>query len=181
MTHEGWCVIKHQTNKYCDHVQINHDQPLTIPKDWGGHLPCLMNPLKFLRRGWARVLPLFALHIWLWVKAVNPCLNLGYNSLDKTVGIIFIARQKIPRNIKPSPFLFNISSIHPAKTFVKPKMSVRIYCTAPKRMHTSLAMLRRSRHFSHIFRDCRTFTFLSAVLSLGRPDYPNSQHSPPPS
>ena len=84
---------------------INHDHPLTIPKDWGHHLPCWMNPLKFLRRGWARVLPLFALYFWLWVKVVNPCLILGYNSLDRFAVIIFIARQEIPKNIEPSPFL----------------------------------------------------------------------------
>ena len=39
------------------------------------------------------------------VKVVNPCLILGYNSLDKIAGIIFIAGQEIPRNIKPSCFL----------------------------------------------------------------------------
>ena len=84
---------------------INHDHPLTIPKDWGLHLPCSMNPLKFLRRGWAKVLPLLALHFWLWVKVVNPYLIMGYNSLDKIARIIFIARQEIPRNIERSPFL----------------------------------------------------------------------------
>ena len=93
---------------------INYDQPLNIPKDWGCHLPCWMNRPKFLRRGWDRVFPLFVLHFWLWVKDVIPCLILGYYSLDKTPGIIFIARQEIPRNIEPSPFLIiNQHSRHP--------------------------------------------------------------------
>ena len=51
------------------------------------------------------VLLLFALHFWLWVKVVYPCNILGNNSLDKIAGIIFIARQEIPRNIEPSRFL----------------------------------------------------------------------------
>ena len=85
----------------CHLAQDNHDHPLTIQKDWGGHLPCWMNPLKFLRRGWARVLQLFSLHFWLWVKEVNPCLILGYNWLYKIAWIIFIVRQEIPRNIEP--------------------------------------------------------------------------------
>ena len=54
---------------------INHDNTLTIPKDWGHHRPCWMNPLRFFRRGWERVFPLFALQFWLWVKVVNPCLT----------------------------------------------------------------------------------------------------------
>ena len=36
---------------------------------------------------------------------VNSCLILGYKSLDIITGIIFIVRQGIPRNNKPSPFL----------------------------------------------------------------------------
>ena len=36
---------------------------------------------------------------------VNPCLIFGYNSLHKIAGIIFLSRQELPRNIKPSPFL----------------------------------------------------------------------------
>ena len=36
---------------------------------------------------------------------VNSCLILGYKSLDKITGIIFIVRQGIPRNNEPSPFL----------------------------------------------------------------------------
>ena len=62
---------------------INHDQSLSIPKDWGHQLSCWINLLKFLRRGIARVFPLFALHFWLWVEVVNPCLILDYNSLEK--------------------------------------------------------------------------------------------------
>ena len=38
------------------------------------------------------------------VKVVNPCLILGYNSLDKITGIIFKARLEIPRHMEPSPF-----------------------------------------------------------------------------
>ena len=37
---------------------------LDYPKDWGYHLPCRMNPLTFLKRGWARVLSLFVLHFF---------------------------------------------------------------------------------------------------------------------
>ena len=57
-----------------------------------------------------------------------------------------------------------------------PKMLVRINCTAPKLMPTSLALLRRSclLHVSHITRMCATLTFSSAVASLGRPDRPSS-------
>ena len=40
---------------------INHDYSLIIPKDRGHHLPCWRNSLKFLKEGWARVLPLHAL------------------------------------------------------------------------------------------------------------------------
>ena len=54
---------------------INHDHPMTILKDWGHHLSCWMKPLKFLRRGWASVFQLFALHFWFWVKEVNPFLT----------------------------------------------------------------------------------------------------------
>ena len=61
--------------------------------------------------------------------------------LDKIAGIIFIARQEIPRNIKPSPFL--IISQHSRRpsclTFELPKMVVRIDYTAPKLMPTSLS------------------------------------------
>ena len=68
----------------------------------------------------------------------NPCLTLGYNLLDKIAGIIFIARQEIPRNIAPSPFL--IVGKHLAETFGILKMSVKIECTAQKLMLTSLAL-----------------------------------------
>ena len=36
---------------------------------------------------------------------VNPYLILGYISFDQTAGTIFIAKQNIPRNIEPCPFL----------------------------------------------------------------------------
>ena len=98
---------------------------------------------------------------------VNPCLILGYSLLDKIAGIIFIERQEIPRNIKPSPFLF-------AEIFDIPKISVRIDCTAPKVMPTSLAILPRSRLLSHITRVCSTLTFSSGVASLGWQDHPSS-------
>ena len=63
---------------------------------------------------------------------VNPCLIYGYNSLDKIAGNIFIARQEIPRNIEPSPFLIIGTHClhHLAKTFDICKMSVRIDCYA---------------------------------------------------
>ena len=107
---------------------------------------------------------------------VNPCLILGYNSLDKTSDIIFIARQKMPRNIKLSPFLIigQHSRTHLAETFDIPKMLVRIDCTPPKVMHTSLAMHCRSHLLSHITRVCTTLKFTSVVASLGRPDRQSS-------
>ena len=85
---------------------INHDHLLTIPKDLGHHLPYRMNPLKFLRRGEPGCLHcLLCIFDSDMVKVVNPCLILGYNSLDKIARIIFIARQEILRNIVPNPFL----------------------------------------------------------------------------
>ena len=48
-----------------------------------------------------------------------------------------------------------------------PKILVRIDCTTPKRMPTSLAMLRRSHLLSHITRACKTLTFSSAVACFG--------------
>ena len=53
-------------------------------------------------------------------------------------------------------------------------MSVRTDCTVPKRIPTSLAMLRRSRLLSHITRMCSTQTFSLMVASFGRPDRPSS-------
>ena len=112
---------------------------------------------------------------------VNTRLILGYNSLDKIAGVIFIARQEIPRNIELSPFLIvNISGTHLAETFDIPKMSVWIDCTAPKLTPTSLPMLYRSRLLSNITRECTTLTFPSAVASLGRPDRPSSSTFSPP-
>ena len=72
-------------------------------------------------------------------------------------------------NIEPSPFLIIGQHLrHPSyDTFDIPKMSVRIDCTAPKLMPTSLAMLRRSRLLSHINSACTTMTFSSVVASLG--------------
>ena len=104
----------------CDLAQDNH---WLSQKDWGHHLPWWMIPLKFLRRGWARVLPLFVLHFWLWVK-VNPCLILDYNLLDKIAGIIFIARPS--RYLEISSWVLfwssvNIRSTHPAQTFDIPR------------------------------------------------------------
>ena len=52
-------------------------------------------------------------------------------------------------------------------------MSVRIYCTAPKLMPTSLAMLRRSRLLSRITRVCTTLKILSEEVFLGRLDRPS--------
>ena len=107
---------------------------------------------------------------------VNSCLILGYNSLDKIAEFIFIGRQDIPRNIEPSPFLIiGQHSWHPScRTFDIPKMSVRINCTAPKLMLTSLAMLRRSHLLSHITWVCTTLTFSSVVAYFGWQDYPSS-------
>ena len=48
--------------------------------------------------------------------------------------------------------LVNIRGTYLAETFDIPKMSVRIDCTAPKLMPTSLAMLRSSHLLSHITR-----------------------------
>ena len=59
-------------------------------------------------------------------------------------------------------------------------MSVRIDCTVPKLMSTSLARLPRSRLLSHITRVCMTLTFSSALESLGRPDRPSSSTLSPP-
>ena len=85
---------------------------------------------------------------------------------------------KIPRNIKLSPFLIvGQYSPHPPcwnlwHTFV-PKMLVRIDCTVPKLMLTSLAMLHISHLLSYIARVCTTLTFSSVVASLGQPDRPS--------
>ena len=94
--------------------------------------------------------------------------HLVYNTLNKITRIIFKGRQETPRNIEPSPFLINIHGTHLAATFDIPRMSIRIYFTAPKLMPTSLAMLHRSRLISHITRVCTTLTISSAVASLGR-------------
>ena len=59
-------------------------------------------------------------------------------------------------------------------------MSVRIDCTAPKLMPTSLAMLRRSRLLSHITRVCKNLTFSSAVASFERPHHSSSSTLSPP-
>ena len=53
-------------------------------------------------------------------------------------------------------------------------MSVRIDCTVPKLMPTSLDMLRRSHLLSHVTRVCTALTLLSTVASLGRPDLQSS-------
>ena len=43
-------------------------------------------------------------HFRLWVKVMNPWLILGYNSVDKITGIIFMSRQETPRNNEPRSF-----------------------------------------------------------------------------
>ena len=53
-------------------------------------------------------------------------------------------------------------------------MLVRIDCTVPKLMLTSLAMLHISHLLSYIARVCTTLTFSSVVASLGQPDRPSS-------
>ena len=58
----------------CSSLINNHDHPLTIPKDWGHHLPCWMNPLKFLRNGVSQGASMLALHFWFRFKVVNQCL-----------------------------------------------------------------------------------------------------------
>ena len=70
--------------------------------------------------------------------------------------------------------LVNILGTHLPETFDIPKISVKIVCTAPKRMPTSLAILRKSRHLSHITRLWTMSTFSSMVASLGRPDLSSS-------
>ena len=96
---------------------------------------------------------------------------------------IFIARQEISRNIKPSPFLIICQYLQQSscQTLDIPKMSVRIDCSAPKRMPTSLTMLHMSRLLSHITKVYTTMTFSSAVASLGWPDRPSSSTLSPPS
>ena len=126
-----------------------------------------MNPLKFLRRGEPGCFQCL-LCIFDWVKVVNACLILGYNWLDKIAGMIFIARQELSRNIEPSPFLIiGQHSLHPfCQNLDIPDMSVRIYCTGPLFMPTSLAMIRRSRLLSHITRVCKTNNiFISGGIS----------------
>ena len=53
-------------------------------------------------------------------------------------------------------------------------ISVRIICTAPKFMPTSLAIIRKSRLLSHIIRLCTISTFSSVVAALGRPGLSSS-------
>ena len=99
--------------------------------------------------------------------------------LGKIAGIIFTARQKIHRTIKPSPYLIiGHQSRHPScQNFDIPKMSVMINCTASKGTPTSLAMLCKSRLLSHITRGCMTMTFSSVVASLGRQTVHHPQRS----
>ena len=103
---------------------------------------------------------------------VNPCLILGYNSLNKIAGIIFIVKQEKPSNIEQNTIL--IIGQHLRHHLDISKMLVRFDFTALKVMPTSLAMLQRSRLLSHMARVCTTFTFSSVVASLRRPDHPSS-------
>ena len=100
---------------------------------------------------------------------VNPCLILGCNSLDKIAG-----ETGDTKKYRAEPFSDHWSTFMapnlPKPLIDIPKMSVRIDCTAPKLMLTSLAMFRRSRLLSHVARVCTTLTFALAVASLGRPD-----------
>ena len=107
---------------------------------------------------------------------MDPCLIFGYNSVDKITGIIFISRQEILRNIEPTILWssVNILGTHLAETLDIPKISVRIVCTAPKLMPTSLAILRKSHLLSHISRLCTISTYSSVVASLGRSDLSSS-------
>ena len=167
------CTIYHATLLKI----INHDHPLNIQKkDWGHHLPCWMNALKFLRRGWASVLPLLVLHFWLGSKWWTHVLSWVTARSIKSPGS---SSSRDRRYLETSSWvlflsLVNIGGTHIVKTFDIPKMSVRISCTAPKIMPTSLAMLRRSCLLSHITRVCTTLTFSSVVASLGRPNPPSS-------
>ena len=104
---------------------------------------------------------------------VNPCFILGYNSLDKIAGIIFITKNRTD-SFSDHRSAFALLILPRPLTFLRCRL-VRIDCTAPKLMPTSLAMIRRSRLLSHITRVCTTLTFSSSVASLGRPDGPSSQ------
>ena len=142
---------------------INRDHPMTIQKAWGHHFPCWINPLTFHRREWARVLPLFALQFWLWVKVVNTCLILGYNSFNKIAGIILIVRQEIPRNIELSPHWSTFA------TPILPKPSTYLECqleliilSQNSSYHTQLGFARPWH-----FHQCSTFgaARLSIILN----------------
>ena len=82
------------------------------------------------------------------LKMVNPCRTLGYNLHDKIAGIIFIARQELPRNIELSPFLtFGQHLRHPScQNFDIPMMPLIVSSVhLIKRGLVSLLMAKLSR------------------------------------
>ena len=88
-----------------------------------------MNPLKFLRRGEPG-----CIHCLFCIFGSGSKRCTHVSSWVTTRSIKLWARQEIPRNIDPNPFLssVNIRGTHLADTFDIPKMSVRIVSTALK-------------------------------------------------
>ena len=144
--------------------------PLEYPKRLRSS-PSLLNAPSYISlEGWVKLIPLFALHLG---QSGEPMSHLGYNSLDKIAGTIFITKNRT-ESFSDHRSAFTLLILPKPLTFLR-CLLVRIDCTARKLMPTSLALIRRSRLLSHITRVCTTLTFSSAMASLGRPDGPSSQ------
>ena len=92
---------------------INHGYPLIIPKDRSHHHPHWRNSLKFLRKGWAWVLPLHALLFRFRIKVMDPSLFQGHSLVHKIIRVNLIVSQEIPRNIKPALFWCSVNTLGP--------------------------------------------------------------------
>ena len=134
------------------------------------NLPC-WKTLKFLRRVWARVLPLHTVHFGLRIKVMDPSLILGHNLMHKFLRIIFIERQEVLRNIKSALLIFGQHSRYQCSWYLGhpydiPMISVKIDWTAPKLMPICLAISCRLLILSHMIRLCTNSTFSSVETSL---------------
>ena len=86
-----------------------------------------MNPIKYLRGGGLSQGASIVCSAFLTVgQSGETTSNLGYNSLNKIAGIIFIARPEIPRNIEPSPFLFAAPILQKHLTYLRCRLGLII-------------------------------------------------------
>ena len=168
----NWCRRLNSPAKYapftCNLAQdiqswppIDYPKRFTSPAEWD-----LLNFLGGGEPGCFRCL----LCIFDSGSMVNPCLILGYNSLDKIARIVFIGDRRY-LEISSRVFFWstvNINVTHLAETSDIPKLSVRTDCTGPKLMPSSLAMLRRSR-----LQGVYDLGISSVATSLGRLDRPS--------